>query len=124
MELKRFHACASAFGAERRRWPERERPLYDRLAATLEGAAILADAERADRFLDAFEPMAPDPRLARRIVATVRPAWRRFGVPAAAFAASAVLGFALGFLQARSEAEADLAARLLLGPQSLLEVGL
>lgn len=124
MDLNRFKECAAAFGAERRRWPERERALYDRASATAEGAAILAEAECSDRFLDAREPAAPDQRLARRISALSRPAWRRLGVPAAGFAATAVLGFVLGFAQVRGEADAGLVARLLLGPQSLQEIGL
>lgn len=115
MDLTRFKACADAYGAARRRWPERDRATYDRWAATAEGAAILAAAERADLFLDAYETGAPAPRLARRIVAPARPTWRRYAVPAA-FAASAALGFALGLAQARAEADAGLAARLLFGP--------
>lgn len=124
MDLNRFKDCAAAYGAERRRWPAREHALYDRLAGTPEGTATLAEAERVDRFLDAFEPAAPGPWLARRIGALPEPAWRRYRVPAAAFAASAVLGFALGFAQARGEADAGLVARLLLGPQSVQEIGL
>lgn len=124
MDLNRFKECAAAYGAARRRWPEREQGLYDQLALTSQGAAILAEAERADRFLDALTPAEPDPRLARRIASLSRPAWRRLGMPAAAFAASALLGFALGFMQTRSDSDAALAARLLLGPQSMQEIGL
>lgn len=124
MDLNRFKQCAAAYGAARRRWPERERDLYDRLAPTPDGAALLAAAERADRFLDALAPSAPDARLAGRIASLARPAWRGLGIPAAAFAASAVLGFALGFMQARDDADASLAARLLFGPQSVQEIGL
>lgn len=124
MDLNRFKECAAAYGAARRRWPAREQALYDRIAGTAEGNAILAAAERSDRFLDSFAPAAPEPRLARRVSAMSAPAWRRLGVPAAAFAASAALGFALGYAQVRGEADADLAARLLLGPQSVQEIGL
>ena len=123
MDLKRFKECSAAFGAERRRWPEREQPLYDYFARTLDGAAILAEAERADHFLDVLEPAVPDPRLACSITALSRPAWRRLGVPAAALVASALFGFVLGFAQVRS-ADTDVAAQLLLGPASLQEVGL
>ena len=124
MELNRFKQCSAAFGAERRRWPPREQPLYDRFAGTPEGAAILAEAERTDRFLDAHEPAVADRRRARTVAALARPAWRRFGKPAAALAASALLGFAVGFAQAQGAADADVASRLLLGPQSLQEIGL
>jgi len=126
MDLTRFKECSAAFGAERRRWPRHEHPLYDRFAGTPEGTAILADAGRTDRFLDAFESAAPDPGRAHDVAALARPAWRRFGKPAAALAASAVLGFAVGFAQAHGAADTDsgVAARLLLGPQSLQEIGL
>jgi hypothetical protein len=123
-DLNRFKECCAAFGAERRRWPPREQPLYDRLAGTPEGRAMLADAERADGFLDALEPAVPDPRLAHRVAALARPAWRRIAVPAAALAVSAVVGFVVGFAQVQGSANADVASRLLLGPQSLQEFGL
>jgi ferric-dicitrate binding protein FerR (iron transport regulator) len=124
MDLNRFKDCAAAYGKERRRWPAQELELYDRFARTPEGAAILAQAERTDRFLDAFVPAAPDPGLARRVGVPAKPAWRRFGAPAAALAASAALGFAVGFAQVRDEIDADPVARLLLGPQSVQEIGL
>jgi len=121
MDLNRFEDCAAAYGADRRRWPAREFALYERLAGTPEGAAILALAERTDRLLDAYASSAPDSSLARRIGAL---SWRRYGVPAAAFAASAMLGFVVGFAQVRGAADAAFAARLLLGPQSVQEIGL
>jgi hypothetical protein len=124
MDLNRFKECAAAYGAAKRRWPEGEQALHDRFAGSTHGAAILAEAERSDRFLDAFATVVPDARLARRIGALRAPAWRRFGVPAAALAASAVLGFVLGFAQVRSAGDTELAARLLLGPRSLQEIGL
>ena len=87
--------------------------------------AILAEAERADRFLDALEPAVPD-RAVSRAASPRWPGrrWRRLGAPAAALAASAVLGFVLGFVQVRSAADTDVAAQLLLGPTSLQEIGL
>jgi hypothetical protein len=124
MDLNRFKECAAAYGAAKRRWPENAQVLYDRFAGTAQGAAILAEAERGDRFLDGFVTAAPEPQLARRVGALSAPAWRRFGVPAAALATSAALGFVLGFAQVRSAADTGLAAQLLLGPQSLQEIGL
>ena len=124
MDLSRFKDCSAAFGAERRRWPQAEHPLYDRFADTPEGMAILAEAERADHFLDALEPARPDPRRARHIAALARPAWSRVGKPAAALAASAIVGFIVGYLQAHDVADAGAIAQLLLGPQSLQEFGL
>ncbi len=124
MDLDRFKGCSAAFGAERRRWPQREHPVYDRFANTPEGMAILAQAGRTDHFLDALEPAPPDPRRARRIGALVRPVWRRFAMPAAALAASAAVGFLVGYLQSHGITDAGVVARLLLGPQSLQEIGL
>jgi len=121
MHLSRFKECSAAFGAERRRWPQREHALYDRFANTSEGMAILAEAGRTDRFLDALEPAAIE---ARRIGALARPAWRRFGKPAVALAASAALGFVLGYLLSHNATDAGGVAQLLLGPQSLQEIGL
>ena len=124
MDMNRFAQCASAYGAARRRWPEAEQALYDRFASTAEGAALLAEAERDDRFLDAFTPAAPAAELSRRVGALARPVWRRIGLPAAAIATCAGLGFALGFAQVSGEADTALAAQLLLGPQSVQEIGL
>ena len=124
MDLNRFKECSAAFGAERRRWPQREHAFYDRFANTSEGMAILAEAGRTDRFLDALEPAAIDPRHARRIAALAKPAWRRLGKPAAALAASAAIGFVVGYLQSHSSLDTGVVAQLLLGPQSLQEIGL
>lgn len=52
MNDKRFAELAAAYGAERRRWPQAERAVYDAFAGTPEGLALLADAERLDRQLD------------------------------------------------------------------------
>jgi hypothetical protein len=122
MDLTRFKACSDAYGANRRHWPPGEHALYDRIASTAEGAAIFADAERTDRFLDELEVAQPDPGVMARIAAAGTPGWRRFARPVAALAASAVLGFVVGFAQARSGADVPL--HLLLGPQDVLEIGL
>jgi len=124
MDLARFKECSAAFGAERRRWPQRDQALYDRFAHTPEGMAILAETGRTDHFLDTLVPAPPDPRRARHIGALAKPAWRRLGKPAAALAASAVLGFIVGYLQSYSATDTDVIAQLLLGPQSLQEIGL
>jgi hypothetical protein len=124
MDLDRFKACSAAFGAERRRWPQRDHALYDLLANTPEGMAILAEAGRTDRFLDALQPVPPDLHRGRHIGALAGPAWRRLGKPAAALAASAAAGFLVGYLQSYAATDTGLAAQLLLGPQSLQEIGL
>jgi len=124
MDLSRFKECSAAYGAERHRWPEREHPIYDRFADTPEGRAILAEAGRTDRFLDTLELAPPDQRRAGHIGALARPAWRRLGKPAAALAASAAVGFVVGYLQSQGTTDAAVVAQLLLGPQSLQEIGL
>ena len=124
MDLKRFQDCSAAFGAARHRWPPQEHGLYDRFSGTSEGLAILAEAERADRFLDALVPAAPDPRLVHNVSDLAKLGWRRFATVATALAASAVLGFIVGFVQVQGAADTGIAARLLRGPQSLLEIGL
>ncbi len=125
MDLNRFTQCAAAYGADRRRWPAREQALYDRFAGTPEGAAILAAAERTDRFLDRFEVAAPDERLAHAIAGAARPR-RRSALwwQVTAFAASAIVGFVLGFAQVPDEGGGDLATQLLLEPASVREIGL
>jgi len=124
MDLSRFKDCSAAFGADRRRWPPRDQALYDSFAHTPEGTVILAEAGRTDHFLDTFVPAPPDPHRARGIAALAMPAWSSFGKPAAALAASVVLGFIVGYLQAHATADAGTVAQLLLGPQSLQEIGL
>src|SRR3989304_3145067 len=114
MDLTRFKGCAEAYGADRRRWPAREHALYDRFAATPEGAAILAEAERTDRFLDAWEVREPDEALAEAIARVGRPRPpRTLWWQAPAFAASAIIGFAIGFAQVRDDGSADLVTQLL-----------
>ncbi len=123
MDLDRFKECSTTFGAERRRWPQRDHAIYDRFAHTPVGMAILAEAGCTDRFLDALETAPPDPRRAGRIDALARPAWRRLGKTAAALAASAAVGFVVGYLQSRGTTDTGVVAQLLLGPQSLQEIG-
>lgn len=129
--LNRFKQCAAAYGAGRRRWPRAERALYDAHAQTEEGREILAQAERTDRFLDVWQVGAPDEALRSKIVSLAGEAWRR-GAPApraiwwsiTGFAASAALGFMLGFAQVRDDASIELAAGLVFGPASTQEIGL
>lgn len=124
MDLDRFKECSAAYGAERRRWPQPDHALYDRFANTPEGMAILAEAGRTDRFLDALEPASPDPRRVHLIGALATPVWRRLGKPAAALAASAAVGFVVGYLQSHGATDTGAVAQLLLGPESLQEIGL
>lgn len=128
MTLDRFRACAEAYGAERRRWPPGDQALYDRYAREAEGMAILAAAERTDRFLDALEPDAPREDFAQGVIAQAggRGARRSRGLwlGAAAFAAAAVFGFVVGFAQVGDDPGADAVAQLLLGPAGGRGIGL
>lgn len=126
MTLDRLRDCAEAYGADRRRWPADVQPLYDRFARTAEGAAVLAEAERTDRFLDAWHTGAPDAALAQSIAGHVSgpPGRRRIGWQATAFAAAAIIGFVIGFAQARNDAGTDVVTQLLLGPASMRGIGL
>jgi hypothetical protein len=124
MDLTRFKECCAAFGAERRRWPGHEHALYDRFAGTSEGAAILAEAERIDSFLDTVEPARPDVHRLHLIGVRAKPVWQRLSFSVAALAACAALGFIVGSLQSSDAADVGSVAELLLGPQSLREFGL
>ena len=121
MDLTRFTECCAAYGAERRRWPAREHALYDRCAASPEGAAILADAARVDGLLDGWELAEPAPRAVAWTHAIVWRARRRIATLVAALAACAGPGFAVGYAQAQGAAD-TLSPDLLLGPQSLPEI--
>lgn len=138
MGIGRFTELAQAWGADRARWPDHERALYDRFASSEQGMAILADAERVDHFLAAWQPPLDDDeaRVARIVAAAGRdaplPATRGLRVPPAprhrygawlsgGFAASALLGFVLGFTQADTVQEDPAYAELLLGNTSAME---
>lgn len=127
-EFDRFRTCAEAYGADARRWPTADRALHARYAATPEGAAVLAAAGRTDDFLDAWGPPTAAPDLAARIADAALDAprrhRRRMAWSAAAFAASAVLGFVVGFAQAPEDASADLLTQVIAGPAALPGIGL
>lgn len=130
-QLERFRICADAYGADRRRWPQRDHAIFDACATTPRGAAMLAAAERTDLFLDAWPVSAArgDHALVERIAnatADRAPARhrRRMVWSAAAFAMSAVLGFAIGFMQAPDEPSAEFVSQLLIGPSGAPGIGL
>lgn len=106
--------------------------LFDRFAPSDDGRAILAEAERIDRFLDTWAPERRDAAeaLERAILerkdsarthrsARVRRAWG-WG----ATAAIVVLGFALGVSQALREPVPDPVAQLIFGPTNQRGAGL
>jgi hypothetical protein len=98
MEFERFMQLAEAFGAARRRWPLEHQALYEHFALTEPGARVLAQAAELDALLDDLTPRAHDAVRPVRIVRAARvPARRSLAWLSAAYAATAVLGFALGF---------------------------
>jgi len=135
MNIERFTELAAAHGAARERWPEQSRALFDRLSPTPEGMAVLADAGRVDALLAAWTPRVDDGDRVSRILAAAADNAAVF-VPAAharrnpralaawlstGFAASAVLGFALGFTQASASGDEAAYAEMLFADTSVLE---
>jgi hypothetical protein len=115
MNLKRFKEIVEAYGADPARWPARERAAAEAFLASSSEARQLREAEaRLDDVLDRATAVAAAPGLAARIRRTALandhgsrasgaasswfaelwegPIWR----PAAALAASMVLGLAVG----------------------------
>lgn len=122
MDIERFSELAAAYGAARQRWPAEAHALYDRFATTPAGAQILRQAVELDAMLDAFEPRTEDPlRPARIVRAARRPAKRALAWLGAAYAASAVLGFTLGFTALAADEDELLYSGLLYGSSSIEE---
>ena len=113
MDLQRFSELAGAHGANRQRWPLADQALFDHFTRTLEGAQILADAERIDAFLDGWTVLERDADRDLQILASAAAltgrrrsaAWLSSG-----FAACAILGFVLGFTQFSADTDTDAAA--------------
>jgi hypothetical protein len=132
MNMHRFRECAEAYGAHRRRWPARDQPLFDALAATPEGAALLAQAGRTDEFLDAWDAEEPPALLQQRITGQIGPlpptasspsrrsrAW----VPLGSLAASIVIGFFIGFTQgSMQDGAVEWLGQFLVDPHGMQEV--
>jgi hypothetical protein len=120
MSIERFRQLAETLGAEPARWPPQERSLYARYADTTEGREILAGEARLDAFLDGLETRPADPLRAVRIARAARtPRLQRRQVAwlSGAWAASAVLGFVLGYLAPMGDTDAgdDTYAQVLTG---------
>lgn len=122
MDIERFRQLADAYGASRERWPREAQALYEHFASTPEGARILAQAASLDTLLDGFRPRAIDPlRPARIVRAAHRPGRRALAWIAMAYAASAVLGFTLGFTALAADEDELLYSGLLYGSSSIEE---
>jgi|GEM_PF-1278057 len=117
MSPDRFAALAGGFGGDLERWPPSEREVARRLAAARPTLteAVLADARRLDRTLDAAPAMSPSPELRDRIVrAAPGPAARP--TTSAAWRWAAGLGLAAGLAGA---AAAGVAVAVALAPTTL-----
>ena len=123
MDIQRFRELADAYGAQRRRWPDGEQPLYDRFAHSREGQTILAEAEQIDAFLDGWMLDAQPGDLELRILsaASGRNVRRLLPWISTGFLASAALGFAIGFTQPSVESDSDFLSGLILGNYVLEE---
>ncbi len=115
MDAARFEEIVAAYGAEPRRWPEAERADAEAFAARPEAASMMAEAGSLDALLDASAEITPlNLAFVRRVIAAApKPTSRLNWRPAAALAASALIGMALGFGGARQAAEAHAAAAVL-----------
>jgi hypothetical protein len=96
MDQARFDAIVAAYGADPRRWPDEERDAA--LAFAQASGADLREARALDALLDlASAPAAPSDLLQARILRAIP----KRGVPmarvAAALAACAVFGLAIGY---------------------------
>jgi len=69
LDLARFRALADAYGGSLARWPAAYRSAATRLAATSEGADVLAAAAMLDDRLDAWRDRPVTNGLSARIVA-------------------------------------------------------
>ena len=127
MNDKRFAELAAAYGAERRRWPQAERAVYDAFAGTPEGLALLADRRLpGGRQVLAAGRSGPvggeDPDGVRQthqlaLDRVVELAWLSTG-----FAACALLGFVLGFMQVSADSDEAQLYDLLLGSSTIEEL--
>jgi hypothetical protein len=107
LSLERFQRLLAAYGARRELWPAAERPAAERLLeASSEARALLSREEDLDSGLVELAALTPelDPALSRKLAeiplrnSRKRSFWPfgRVWVPAAAWAAAAVVGVAVG----------------------------
>lgn len=115
LDLARFRALADAYGGAVARWPDEYRAAANRLAASPEGAVILAEASALDERLDAWRLPAPSavllagiaagaPMRSATVLRRARLWWSGAGV------AAALAGAAAGTAAVAAMAPADVAA--------------
>jgi len=112
MTLEEFHRLADTWGGDIERWPAQRRIEARQYAATEEGAAILASAQRLDALLASPSDVAPErearaafavlQRIAEQGEATGQGSWWFAGgrlptwlMPAASVTGSALIGVSL-----------------------------
>lgn len=123
LSLERFQRLLAAYGARRELWPAAERPAAERLLeSSSEARALLVREEDLDTGLMALAALTPEltPALSRKLAeiplrsAPKRSFWPfgRVWVPAAAWAAAAVFGIAVGSFTSEGEpADSELLAQ-------------
>ena len=125
MSFERFTELANAFGADRSRWPEAERELYGLYADSEQGSALLAQAATLDHLLDAWTIESQQRRSNTHILTTaleLRQARRTVAWISTAFAASAVLGFLIGFSQIAPQADREIYVDLMFGDSMMEDI--
>lgn len=120
LALERFQQLLAAYGARRELWPAAERAAAERLLETSsEARALLSREEDLDVGLTALAALTPElsPELSRKLAEIPLRSERKrsfwpFGrvwVPAAAWAAAAVFGIAVGNFMPEDEGTAAVA---------------
>lgn len=128
LRLDRARALLDAFGADRARWPEEDRALFDRFADDYRFAASQREAEAFDAALDAvaIAPASDDlkarllalaparaPRGAAKLTAPLAGFWGRSWMrlaPAGAMAGVVLAAFSAGLASAGSAGSATAAS--------------
>ena len=114
LSLERFQRLLAAYGARHELWPAAERPAAERLLEmSSEARTLLLREEDLDTGLSALAALTPEltPGLSRKLaelpLRNARKRWSwpfgRVWVPAAAWAAAAVFGIAIGTLTSEGE---------------------
>lgn len=114
LSLERFQRLLAAYGARRELWPAAERPAAEGLLEmSSEARALLSREEDLDTGLTALAALTPElsaglsRKLAEIPLRSARKSWAwpfgRVWVPAAAWAAAAMFGIAIGTLTSESQ---------------------
>jgi hypothetical protein len=66
-DLERLRVLVESYGSDPERWPAEERHAFERLSASVEARAWLAEQRRLDAWLARAEDVEPSPALLRRV---------------------------------------------------------